>query len=78
MYGIRSQGDFARLSERSDSMVNVLNEIGRQLAPLAKGTRDNAANAATLFEIETKTAELILQEITDWQIAIAVKHLELP
>ena len=73
-YGLRSQGEFASLVERSAAMTIALTRLREQLLAQAQagGERRNVAAAAA------EIADVMLVETADWHQVFGAKPLDLP
>jgi len=73
-YGMRSQGEFASLIERSATMATALTRLREQLlAPEPAGERRKGVAAAA-----SEIADIMLVETADWHQVFGAKPLDLP
>lgn len=73
-FGIRSLGEFARLSHRSQAMAEALAGLCRRLDEL----KDEALTRTGLARAAEETAALMMSETADWRTIVILKPLELP
>ncbi|MBI3797857.1 MAG: DUF4231 domain-containing protein [Deltaproteobacteria bacterium] len=72
-YGIRNQGEFQRVADRSESMSNRLKEtVARLLSP------GLTLSSSVLGQVAEATADIMTAELLDWRIVFRVKIPELP
>lgn len=74
LFGIRNQGEFHRVSQRSKRMEAALSSIRDDLEQSADAIADR-------LELETKAqviAKTMLSETSDWQMLLRARPLELP
>lgn len=71
--GIRSQGEFERLAERSHGMAAALLHLDDRLSRLPRPWR-----ATEMAPIAVRTAETMAAELMDWRVVFRAKPLELP
>jgi len=74
LYGIRNQGEFSRVAERSKRMEQTLKGIRDDLEQSAGTIADREALEAKVRVL----AETMLSETSDWQSLFRAKPLELP
>jgi hypothetical protein len=73
-YGMRSQGEFASLVERSATMATALERLREHLQAPAEGADHHRSVAAAAAEI----ADVMLVETADWHQVFGSKPLDLP
>lgn len=73
-YGMRSQGEFASLVERSAMMATALGRLREQLQAPAELADHHRSVAAAAVEI----ADVMLVETADWHQVFGAKPLDLP
>jgi hypothetical protein len=64
--GINNQGEFKRLSKRSEAMADGLSRIARDIVRLR--TSGESLRLSGVLQISERLGELMIQEVMDWRI----------
>ena len=67
--GINNQGEFKRLSKRSQAMADGLSRIARDIVRLRTG--DQPLRLSDVLQVSERLGELMIQEVMDWRIMFA-------
>jgi hypothetical protein len=74
LFGIRSQGEFQRVTKRSTAMQEELSRYGQGFSRL----RTAGADAGTTLQYATACSQLMVREVLDWRIVFVDRPLNLP